>query len=201
MSLLLLSLLGGVVAADNVSLVQSMIARPVAAGILAGMVLGDPLLGAEVGLFLELYLLVAVPAGGGRMPEGGPATVVGVAAAAAFPAPSGIALGVAGGLIWGVVAGWTQTRLRVWNGRIVPLPGDDGVEPERVVAAVRAGVALDLVRGVALAAVGCVLARTLTDCNINIFSAIIATYGEHAVDVFYVKDLFGLKIRSPQKQR
>ncbi|MCL5776615.1 [protein-PII] uridylyltransferase [Limibaculum sp. FT325] len=46
-----------------------------------------------------------------------------------------------------------------------------------------------------------VLARTLTDCNINIFSAIIATYGEHAVDVFYVKDLFGLKIRSPQKQR
>ncbi|MBK0400482.1 [protein-PII] uridylyltransferase [Limibaculum sp. M0105] len=46
-----------------------------------------------------------------------------------------------------------------------------------------------------------VLARTLTDCNINIFSAIIATYGEHAVDVFYVKDLFGLKIRNPQKQR
>ena len=46
-----------------------------------------------------------------------------------------------------------------------------------------------------------VLARTLTFCNINIFSAIIATYGEHAVDVFYVKDLFGLKIRSPQKQR
>ncbi|HUS54091.1 MAG TPA: [protein-PII] uridylyltransferase [Thermohalobaculum sp.] len=44
------------------------------------------------------------------------------------------------------------------------------------------------------------LTRTLTDLNINIFSAVIATYGEHAVDVFYVKDLFGHKIRSAQKQ-
>ncbi len=43
------------------------------------------------------------------------------------------------------------------------------------------------------------LARTLTALNINIFSAIIATYGEHAVDVFYVKDLFGHKVRNPQK--
>jgi [protein-PII] uridylyltransferase len=45
------------------------------------------------------------------------------------------------------------------------------------------------------------LTRTLTVLNINIFSAVIATYGEHAVDVFYVKDLFGHKIRSPQKLR
>ncbi len=44
-----------------------------------------------------------------------------------------------------------------------------------------------------------VLTRTLTAHNINIFSAIIATYGEHAVDVFYVKDLFGHKIRGAQK--
>ncbi len=44
------------------------------------------------------------------------------------------------------------------------------------------------------------LTRTLAGLNLNIFSAIIATYGEHAVDVFYVKDLFGLKIRSEAKQ-
>jgi [protein-PII] uridylyltransferase len=43
------------------------------------------------------------------------------------------------------------------------------------------------------------LTRTLTALNINIFSAVIATYGERAVDVFYVKDLFGHKIRSAQK--
>ncbi|HUF57203.1 MAG TPA: [protein-PII] uridylyltransferase, partial [Thermohalobaculum sp.] len=45
-----------------------------------------------------------------------------------------------------------------------------------------------------------VLTRTLTGLNINIFSAIIATYGAEAVDVFYVKDLFGLKIRSQSKR-
>ncbi|MEM1298556.1 MAG: ACT domain-containing protein, partial [Pseudomonadota bacterium] len=43
------------------------------------------------------------------------------------------------------------------------------------------------------------LTRTLAALNINIVSAIIATYGEHVVDVFYVKDLFGHKIRSKSK--
>jgi [protein-PII] uridylyltransferase len=45
------------------------------------------------------------------------------------------------------------------------------------------------------------LTRTLTSCNVSIFSAIIATYGEQAVDVFYVKDLFGLKVRGESKKR
>ncbi|HSG48085.1 MAG TPA: PTS sugar transporter subunit IIC [Longimicrobiales bacterium] len=162
MTLLLLSLLGGLVAVDNVSFVQAMISRPLAAGILAGAVLGDPLLGAQVGGILELFLLVAVPAGGGRMPEGGTATVVAVAAATAFPAPSGMALGVAGGLIWGLVGGWTQTRLRVRNGGLAPVPGDGGVPAERVERAVRLGLALDFARGVVLTAVGAGLALILT---------------------------------------
>ena len=34
-----------------------------------------------------------------------------------------------------------------------------------------------------------------------IASAIIATYGEQAVDVFYVKDLFGLKLHAESKRR
>ncbi|MGF1445191.1 MAG: [protein-PII] uridylyltransferase [Pikeienuella sp.] len=44
------------------------------------------------------------------------------------------------------------------------------------------------------------LTRALAGLNLNIFSAIITTYGEHAVDVFYVKDLFGLKVRGEAKQ-
>jgi len=36
--------------------------------------------------------------------------------------------------------------------------------------------------------------RALTRCNLQIQSAHITTYGERAVDVFYVKDLFGLKV-------
>ncbi len=45
------------------------------------------------------------------------------------------------------------------------------------------------------------LARTLTANNVSIASAIIATYGKQAVDVFYVKDLFGLKLHSESKRR
>jgi [protein-PII] uridylyltransferase len=45
------------------------------------------------------------------------------------------------------------------------------------------------------------LARTLTANNVSIASAIIATYGEQAVDVFYVKDIFGLKLHSEGKRR
>ncbi len=45
------------------------------------------------------------------------------------------------------------------------------------------------------------LARTLTANNISIASAVIATYGEQAVDTFYVKDLFGLKLHSDSKQK
>ena len=45
------------------------------------------------------------------------------------------------------------------------------------------------------------LARTLTANNISIASAIIATYGNQAVDVFYVKDLFGLKLHAESRRR
>ncbi|HRO11706.1 [protein-PII] uridylyltransferase, partial [Amaricoccus sp.] len=45
------------------------------------------------------------------------------------------------------------------------------------------------------------IARTLTANGVSIASAIIATYGEQAVDVFYVKDLFGLKLLTESKRR
>jgi [protein-PII] uridylyltransferase len=45
------------------------------------------------------------------------------------------------------------------------------------------------------------LTRTLSSLGISISSAVIATYGEQAVDVFYVKDLFGLKIQTESKRR
>ena len=44
------------------------------------------------------------------------------------------------------------------------------------------------------------LAKTLSDNYISISSAIIATFGEQAVDTFYVKDLFGLKLHSVSKR-
>ena len=45
------------------------------------------------------------------------------------------------------------------------------------------------------------LTRTLAAQNVNISSAVITTYGEQVVDSFYVKDLFGFKIRTENKQK
>lgn len=43
------------------------------------------------------------------------------------------------------------------------------------------------------------LTRTLTSLHLQITSAKVATYGHKAVDVFYVKDLFGLKVTHEAK--
>jgi [protein-PII] uridylyltransferase len=43
------------------------------------------------------------------------------------------------------------------------------------------------------------LTRELAHLSLQVYSAIISTYGEQVVDVFYVKDLFGLKIEHPNK--
>ena len=40
---------------------------------------------------------------------------------------------------------------------------------------------------------------TLTAIGLQIVSAHITTYGERVVDVFYVKDVFGLKVEHEQK--
>ncbi|MBX3528727.1 MAG: [protein-PII] uridylyltransferase [Rhodoblastus sp.] len=44
------------------------------------------------------------------------------------------------------------------------------------------------------------LTTTISRLNLNIASAHVATFGERAVDVFYVTDLMGAKIVSPQRQ-
>ncbi len=45
------------------------------------------------------------------------------------------------------------------------------------------------------------LTRTLAANNVQIASAVIATYGEQVVDSFYVKDMFGLKFFAEPKRR
>jgi [protein-PII] uridylyltransferase len=45
------------------------------------------------------------------------------------------------------------------------------------------------------------LTAAMTKLNLQIASAHVSTYGERVVDVFYVKDLFGLKIENERKKR
>ena len=44
------------------------------------------------------------------------------------------------------------------------------------------------------------LTATLSKLNLNIASAHVATFGERAVDVFYVTDLLGAQITAPSRQ-
>jgi PTS system mannose-specific IIC component len=157
MELLQLALLGGVLALDGTAVGQFMVSRPLVAGAITGWLLGDVSLGLLVGGVLELYLLVSFPTGGARFPEGATATVVAVASAAVVPSPGAVPLGVAAGLIWGQVGGFSVTALRRLNGRIVPEP--HAAHPERVVALHLAATLLDGVRGAVVTLVGVAAGR------------------------------------------
>ncbi len=146
---------------DGVTVGQFMVSRPLVAGLVAGWVAGNPVAGGAVGAVLELYLLVAVPTGGARFPEPGPATVVGAAVAAAIGGSEGLALGVAGGLVWGQVCSLSQSLQRRVTARLVPVPGEDPVTARRVVRAHLLSLGLDGLRGCVMTAVGLALGALL----------------------------------------
>lgn len=169
MSLPLLALLGGLLALDGTSVGQVMVSRPLVAGVLAGWIVGDPVLGLLIGGILEIYFISVFPVGGSEFPEGGPPAVVAVATGAAVPEaggiPAGIALGVLVGFLWSWVGSGSVRILRRVNGRMVPDPSRREVSPGRIVWAHLGAVALDFGRGFFLSAGGLVfgvwLARTL----------------------------------------
>lgn len=151
-TLLVLSVLGGLLTVEGTAVGQFMLSRPLVAGALAGWLVGAPAIGFAVGALLEMYLLVAFPVGGARFPEGAPATVAGVAAAAAG-GPGMFAVAIAMALVWGQIAGLSTTALRTVTGRLVPAHGEAGtVGTGRVLRAHLAALSLDLARGCVLTA-------------------------------------------------
>lgn len=157
MEWVIIALLGAVLAVDTTSVGQVMVSRPLVAGPLTGLLLGDPALGLAVGAVLELYLLVSFPSGGSRFPEGSTATVVAVASAVSVDAPGVLPLAVAVGLVWGQVGGGSVSLLRRLNGRLVPGPEDP--TPARVSRAHLVAVALDAARGSVVAVAGALVGR------------------------------------------
>ncbi len=157
MELLLVSLLGGVLALDGTAVGQFMVSRPLVAGALTGWLVGSPAVGLTVGALLEAYLLVSFPSGGARYPEGATAAVVAVASAGAADPLGAVPLGLALGLVWGQLGGFTVSALRRLNAWMVP--DGDGPRPESVSAAHAGAIALDGLRGALLTAVGVVGGR------------------------------------------
>jgi len=125
----------------------------------AGWLVGDPALGVSVGTLLEVYFLVSFPTGGSRFPEGSTATVVAVATSSAVEASGAVPLGVAFGLIWGQVGGYSITGLRRLNGWLVPEPTDGDAEAGRVVRAHVGALFLDMTRAAVVTLMGVAAGR------------------------------------------
>jgi mannose/fructose/N-acetylgalactosamine-specific phosphotransferase system component IIC len=105
----------GVVAGlDFVSVLQAMVARPLVAATVAGVIAGDPVNGVLVGMALELYALEVLPVGGARSPDYGPGAVA-AAAAARGVAPATLGLAVAVGLLVAYIGDWSIVVLRRGN--------------------------------------------------------------------------------------
>lgn len=153
-----LVILGGLLALDQTSLGQFMASRPLVAGVVAGLVVGDPWLGLAVGGFLEVLFLPAFPVGGGSFPETGPATVVGVAAASGGGAVGGLAVGVLFGTAWALLGELTIRLLRRLNGRIAPEPTGGRMSPASLAGRHLAALSMDGLRGAALTWFGVALA-------------------------------------------
>ncbi|MCL4866613.1 MAG: PTS sugar transporter subunit IIC, partial [Gemmatimonadales bacterium] len=80
--LLALAAWGSLVGLDLASWPQLMLSRPIVAGGVAGLLLGDPVAGLTVGSLLELFALDVLPIGATRYPDFGVAALAGVALAA-----------------------------------------------------------------------------------------------------------------------
>ncbi|MCH7873693.1 MAG: PTS sugar transporter subunit IIC [Gemmatimonadetes bacterium] len=111
----LLLLWGGLVGLDLVSVPQMMIARPLVAGTVAGVITGDPGSGMVVGVILELFALDILPVGGVRYPDYGPAAVAAAYTVAGAPGLLAVGVAVVLGLLVAYAGEWSLLALRRWN--------------------------------------------------------------------------------------
>ncbi len=155
---LLLTLLGGWVAADGTGLGQFMVSRPLVAATLAGWLVGEPVAGAAAGLVLEVFNLTVLPVGAARYPEPGPAAVaVGAVFGTSDQHAVTLLTAVVFALVWGSMSGATVRLFRKANSRLLHA-ATEGIETEsslerRHVSAIL----LDLLRGAVLTAAALIL--------------------------------------------
>ena len=100
---------------DLASVAQTMIARPLVAGTVAGMIVGDPAAGATVGVVLELFALDVLPVGAARYPDYGIGAVAAAATAAGAPGILGTGVSVGVGLAVAYLGGVGIHVVRVRN--------------------------------------------------------------------------------------
>jgi PTS system mannose-specific IIC component len=148
---------------DLASVLQALLNRPLVAGAVAGVILGDPGAGLRVGAALELFALDVLPIGAARYPDYGAASVAAAVMAAHQPWVTALGPAVLLGLLLAQVGGVSvvaHRRVTAWAlRRTAPAldRGDAGVAGRVHLA----GLIADLLRSGALAALGLGVATAL----------------------------------------
>jgi len=142
--------LAGFVALDGAAVGQFMFSRPLVAGFLSGMLVGQPGAGVMIGAVLELVAIAQLPSGGARLTEPGLAALIAVAAAAGLPPVGVVPLAVAFGLLVSEIGGFTVDRHRRRTGARWEAIERKGVTAARLRTFHWQAIGLDYLRGVGL---------------------------------------------------
>jgi mannose/fructose/N-acetylgalactosamine-specific phosphotransferase system component IIC len=153
---LALLLWGTVAGLDLASVLQGLFNRPLVAGAVAGVILGDASAGLSIGAALELFALDVLPVGASRYPDYGAATVAAVALGAGQPWGAALGPAVLLGLLLAQLGGWTivaQRRVTAWALRRAA-PALDRGDPGVATRLHLLGLGTDLLRSAGLAGLG-----------------------------------------------
>ena len=147
---------GTAVSLDLISVGQFMIARPIVAGTVAGLIVGDPLAGGLVGTVLELFALDVLPTGAVRYPDYGIGAVAGTVVAADAPQLLGLGLAVTVGLVVAYLGEIGIARVRSMNSEDVRRVADklDAGDWPTIVGTHRRGLWRDVARAALVALIG-----------------------------------------------
>lgn len=135
-----------------------MISRPLIAGALAGVLLGDPMEGMWIGMFLELLTLRQLPIGAARQWDAGLGAIAGAVTCLASHAgrEEGIILGAAVGTAVAWLGGWSIHSLRQVNARLVAGLADGPTSAARLARRHLLAMGIDYGRGALLTALAAV---------------------------------------------
>ncbi|MDZ4675432.1 MAG: PTS sugar transporter subunit IIC [Gemmatimonadota bacterium] len=154
---------GAIVGLDLASWPQLMLSRPLVAGSIAGLLVGDIAAGLAVGGVLELFALDVLPIGATQYPDFGVAALTGVVLAAGRPVPAmlGMATGLA--LVIAILSGPLIERVRRANARAASGAAAALAEGNaHVVSALHlGGLRRDLIRSIVLSLVAVVAGLAL----------------------------------------
>ncbi|HUL48521.1 MAG TPA: PTS sugar transporter subunit IIC [Gemmatimonadales bacterium] len=151
---------GTLVGLDLTSVMQSMIARPIVAGAIAGAILGDLPSGLRIGVMFELLQYDILPLGASRYPEYGPATVAATATAHLLSGALGLGLGAVVGLFTGLLGGVSMNAVRRLNTNAVhrAAPALEAGDTQALMRLHVASIGRDAVRALLVTGSGLVLA-------------------------------------------